>query len=38
VPKTWGEAAKNRMANQNATFKANNVSGNGTFIKPKAKD
>jgi hypothetical protein len=38
LPKTWGEAVKNRMANQNSSYKAENVSGNGTFIMPKAKD
>ena len=38
LPKTWGEAVKNRMKNQNSSFKAENVSGNGTFIMPKAKD
>jgi hypothetical protein len=38
LPKTWGEAAKNRMANQNSSFKAANESGNGLFIKSKVKE
>jgi RHS repeat-associated protein len=35
LPKTWGEAVKNRVGNQNKSFRTNT---NGSFVQPKAKD
>ena len=32
LPKTWGEAVKNRIANQNKSFRTSNE--NGTFVAP----
>jgi hypothetical protein len=34
LPKTWGEAVKNRIQNQNKQFRTSNE--NGSFVQPKA--
>jgi len=35
LPKTWGDAVKNRIAGQNKSFRSNE---NGSFIKPKTNE